>query len=192
MKNKLFAAVATCLVILAGAAGAEESAAPIPITVDAVAQARFGVTIATLKGAATPSEVATTARVLDPSSLLQLDRDLTVAAASFGASRTEVLRIRKLYSEERSASYRDVQAANVQAEADLQGVHAAHRKLALQWGNGVADMQAHRRADVLNDLTNAHAELARVEIPAGMPIPRLDSTLEVRGDSPAAVFPGWF
>jgi hypothetical protein len=207
MKNKMLAALATCLVSLTGVVAAEQSteattatpaadtpvampAGPKAIAVDASAQARFGVTLAALKGVAAPTDAETTARVLDPASLLQLDGVLATAAASFTASRTEVLRVRKAYSEDRTASYRDVQAANAQAGADLERVNAARRELALRWGGGVADMQAHRRAELLNDLANAHAELVRVEIPSSTPIPRAGSNLMVRGSSAAEVFSG--
>jgi hypothetical protein len=203
MKAMMFAALTACLVITTGAVGAEDSddeaastpatgtpAVPKTITVDAVAQARFGVTLATLKGAAAPTDAASTARVLDPSRLLQLDSELAAAAASFTASRTEAQRTRKLYSEDRTASARAVEAASAQAEADLQRVNAAHRQLALEWGGGVANMQAHQRADLLNELANAHAELVRVEVPEGAPIPRAGSTLQVRGNSAAEVFSG--
>jgi hypothetical protein len=207
MKNKMLAALATCLVSMTGVVAAEQSteattatpaadtpaampAGPKAIAVDAAAQARFGVTLAALKGVAAPTDAETTARVLDPASLLQLDGVLATAAASFTASRTEVLRVRKAYSEDRTASYRDVQAANAQAGADLERVNAARRELALRWGGGVADMQAHRRAELLNDLANAHAELVRVEIPTSTPIPRAGSNLTVRGSSAAEVFSG--
>lgn len=191
----MFAALTACLVITAGGVAAEESdegsaAGPKAITVDPAAQARFGVTLATLKGAAAPIDAASTARVLDPSGLLQLDSELAAAAASFAASRTEAQRLRKLYSEDRTASARAVEAASAQSEADLQRVNTAHRQLALEWGGGVANMQAHQRADLLNELANSHAELVRVEVPEGVPIPRAGSTLQVRGNSAAEVFSG--
>ena len=191
----MFAALTASLVITTGAVAAEESdegsaAGPKAITVDAAAQARFGVTLATLKGAAAPTDAASTARVLDPSGLLQLDSELAAAAASFAASRTEAQRLRKLYSEDRTASARAVEAASAQSEADLQRVNTAHRQLALEWGGGVANMQAHQRADLLNELANSHAELVRVEVPEGVPIPRAGSTLQVRGNSAAEVFSG--
>jgi hypothetical protein len=219
MKKKMLAALATCLVSMTDVVAAEQSteattappgvsspagvappaaavpATPIPtgpktIVVDAGAQARFGLTFATLKGMAAPTDAATTARVLDPASLLQLDGVLATAAAGFTASRTEALRVRKAYSEDRIGTYRDVQAANAQAGAELERVNAARRELALRWGGGVADMQAHRRAELMADLTNAHAELVRVEIPAGMPIPRAGSNLTVHGSSAGEVFSG--
>ena len=195
MKAMMIAALTACLVITTGAVAAEESdegpaAGPKAIAVDAAAQARFGVTLATLKGAAAPIDAASTARVLDPSGLLQLDSELAAAAASFAASRTEAQRLRKLYSEDRTASARAVEAASAQSEADLQRVNTAHRQLALEWGGGVANMQAHQRADLLNELANSHAELVRVEVPEGVPIPRAGSTLQVRGNSAAEVFSG--
>jgi hypothetical protein len=189
----MFAALATCLVITAGAVAAEESdegAGPKVITVDAAAQARFGVMIAVLKGAAAPTGSTTTARVLDPSALLQADSELAAAAASFAASRAEVQRTQKLYSEDRTVSRRAVEAANVQAQADLQKVNAARRQLAMEWGGGVADLQAHRRAELIDALSHTRAELVRVEVPAGTPVPRASSTIEVRGSSASDVYSG--
>jgi hypothetical protein len=193
MKATLFAAIATCLVVTTGAVAADESdegGGPKSIAVDAVAQTRFGVMIAVLKGAAAPTGTASTGRVLDPSTLLQADSELTAAAASFAASRAEVDRTQKLYSEDRTVSRRAVEAAHAQAQADLQKVNAARRQLALEWGGGVADLQAHRRAELIDDLSHARAELVRVEVPAGTPMPRAGSTLEVRGNTPADVFAG--
>jgi hypothetical protein len=205
---RLVAAVVTCVVVTAGARAAGEpaqgaeaaepadaaeapkAAGPKAITVDAVAQARFGVTVSTLKGVAAPTGAATTARVLDPGPLLRLDSDLAAAAAGFAASRAEALRARKLFSQDRTVSARVVEAATAQEQADLQRVNAAHRELALQWGGGVADLQAHRRAELLDELSGAKAELVRVEIPTESPIPRAGSSIEVRGNSAAEVSHG--
>lgn len=190
---RLVTSVAACLVVTTGALAADEpaeAAGPKAITVDAVAQARFGVTVATLKGVAAPSGTSTTARVLDPGSLLKLDSELAAAAAGFAASRAEALRARKLFSEDRTVSARVVEAASAQEQADLQRVNAAHRELALEWGGGVADLQAHRRAELLDELAGAKAELVRVEIPTGSPIPRAGTSIEVRGNSASEVFAG--
>ena len=202
MKATMLAALATCLAIT-GAGAVEEfeegtagmpatgtPAGPKTITVDVASQARFGVAIAILKGAAAPTGILTTARVLDPGTLLKLDGELATAAASFAASRDEALRTRKLFAEDRTVSARAVQAASAQEEADLQRVNAAHRELALEWGGGVANLQAHRRSDLLNEVANAKAELVRVEIPTGAPIPHAGSSIEVRGNSAAEVFSG--
>jgi hypothetical protein len=190
---RLATSVATCLVVTTGVLAADEpaeAAGPKAITVDAVAQARFGVSVATLKGVAAPTGTPTTARVLDPGPLLKLDSELAAAAAGFAASRAEAMRTRKLFSEDRTVSARVVEAASAQEQADLQRVNAAHRELALEWGGGVADLQAHRRAELLDELAGAKVELVRVEIPTGSPIPRSGTSIEVRGNSAAEVFAG--
>jgi hypothetical protein len=190
---RLATSVATCLVVTTGALAADEPAeatGPKAITVDALAQARFGVSVATLKGVAAPTGTPSTARVLDPGPLLKLDSELAAAAAGFAASRAEALRARKLFSEDRTVSARVVEAASAQEQADLQRVNAAHRELALEWGGGVANLQAHRRAELLDGLAGAKAELVRVEIPTGSPIPRAGTSIEVRGNSASEVFAG--
>jgi hypothetical protein len=194
MKALLFAVlVIYSLVALAAPAGTDEPDAgggPKTISVDAAAQARFGIMIATLQGATAPNGLTTSARVLDPGSLLQLDSELAAAAASFAASRAEALRMRRLFSEDRTVSARAVEAASAQEQTDLQRVNAARRQLALEWGGGLADLTARRRADLLNDLARSRAELVRVEIPTGVSIPRAGSSIEVRGSSESAVFSG--
>src|SRR5947209_4928983 len=98
---RMIASVVTCLVVTTVALAedqAADAAGPKAITVDASAQARFGVSIATLKGVAAPTGTETTARVLDPGPLLKLDSELAASAAAFAASRAEALRTRKLFS----------------------------------------------------------------------------------------------
>jgi hypothetical protein len=178
---------------LAGVAAADppnEAVSPKTITVEPAAQMRYGVLVTTLTAASAPKGVPTTARVLDPGQLLQLDSELSAAAATFSASRAEALRTRKLYTEDRTASARAVEAANAQEQADLQKVNAARRRLALEWGGGIADLTAHHRSELLNDLAHGHAALARVEIPAGLAVPGVGVGVELRGSSEAEVFAG--
>jgi hypothetical protein len=169
------------------AAGATEKEGPKAITVDAAAQTRFGIAITTLKSAAAPTGSATTARVLDPGSLLQLDSELSAASASLVASRAEAERTRKLFAQDRTASARAVEAANAQEQADVQRVTAAQRRLALEWGRGLAELPNNRRAALLNDLAHARAELIRVELPANTPVPKPGSTVDVHGASESAL-----
>jgi hypothetical protein len=173
-----------------GAQGAGREEGPKAISVDAGEQARFGIAITTLKAVAAPSGSATTARVLDPGSLLQLDSELAAASASLAASRAEAGRTRKLFAQDRTASARAVEAANAQEQADLQRVSATQRRLALEWGGGLADLPANRRATLLNDLARARAELIRVEMPAGAPVPRPGSAIKVRGNADSAELSG--
>jgi len=151
---------------------------------------RFGVAVSTLQSAPAPSGDSTSARVVDPTSLLQLDSELASAAATFAASRAEAARTRKLFAEDRTASARAVEAASAQAQADLQRVNAARRQLAVEWGGGMADLPAHIRAQLLNELAAGKAELVRVELPAGAPTPATRATITIRGNSESEVFGG--
>ena len=193
MRATLFAAI-TFLAALAGGAWAaeepDEGPAPKAITVDAGAQSRFGVSVESLAVAVAPSGTTTAAHVLDPSTLVQLDKDLAAASAGFTASRDEALRTKKAYSEDHTASYRDVQAANAQVQAALQRVNAARRQLAMEWGGGIADLQAHSRAELLNDISGSRVELVRVEIPAGVATPKVGAAVPIRGYSEADTFAG--
>jgi hypothetical protein len=168
----------------AGGAGAR------PITVEPAAQMRFGVLVTTLRAATAPTGVSTTARVLDPTRLLQLDSELASAAATFSASRAEAIRVHKLYAEDRTASARAVEAARAQEQSDLQRVNAARRQLALEWGGGIADLTAHNRSELLNALASGKSELARVEIPVGIQTPPVGTGIELRGSSESEVFSG--
>ena len=193
MYRMMFVAFVACATVVTGvAAGADEPnevAAPKAITLEPAAQMRFGVLVTTLRAATAPSGVSTTARVLDPSRLLQLDSELASSAATFTASKAEALRLRKLYSEDRTASLRAVEMASAQEQADLQRVNAARRQLALEWGGGIAGLTAHNRSALLNELAGGRALLARVEVPAGMPLPGVGTSVELRGNSESEVFP---
>jgi hypothetical protein len=187
-------ALAACALIetvtRAAADEPDQLAGPKAIMVDADAQARFGLAIATLKSTGAPNGVATSARVLDPGPLVQMDSQLAAAAATFSASRAEALRTRKLFEEDRTASKRAVVVATAEEQADLQRLNAARRQLALEWGSGLADLPAHRRAELLDDLTHDRAELVRVEIPAGVPEPAVRSSIPIHGSADTEVVGG--
>ena len=192
MKTTLFAVIAS-LTVLTGARAADEplgGAPPKIITVDALTQSRFGVSVVSLAAAALPSIAPATGRVLDPSTLRQLDKDLATASAGFTAARDTEAQVKKAYSEDRTASHRDVQAAHEQEVMALQKVNAARRQLAMEWGGGIADLQAHSRAELLSDISGSNVELVRVELPAGLATPRVGATLQIHGYSEADTFAG--
>jgi len=159
--------------------------------VDPSAQLRFGVSIVTLKAATAPSGMPTTAHVLDPARLVQLDSDLAIASASFSASLTETVRLKKEYSEERTTANRAaIATSSRQEQTDLQKVNEARRNLAMEWGGGVADLTARKRSELLTELSGGHAALARVDIPAGALTPSPGTAIEMRGASEAELFSG--
>src|SRR5581483_6265032 len=104
MKGAALAVLTTCVLIASGGLTRAAEPAPKPITVDAAAQIRFGLSVTALKRGPPPGGAATTARVLDPSTLLQLDSELASAAGTFAASRAEAARTRKLFEQDRTAS----------------------------------------------------------------------------------------
>ena len=173
----------------AGGAGHAQGsdAPPRPITVSAAEQARLGVLTQALTAAPAPAGLASTARVLDPGPLIQLDADLAAASASLAASRAEAGRTRKLYAQDRTASARALEAAEAQAQADLQRVNGAQRRLLLEWGDGVARLAARRRAALLNDLAHVRSELVRVELPPEAPAPPAGAVIRLQSSAAATV-----
>lgn len=192
MRATLFATL-TGLLALTGAWATEEpleGQPPKTISMDAATQSRFGITVVSLATAALPNVTPTSGRVLDPGTLLQLDKDLAGASAAFTAARDSAAQVKKAYSEDHTASRRDVQAAHEQELMALQKVNATRRQLAMQWGGGIADLQAHSRAELLNDISGARVELVRVELPAGLATPKVGATLPIHGYSEADTFAG--
>ena len=174
-----------------GAGGADYAhgggAPPPPITLSAAEQARLGVQTQILSAAPAPQGHASTARVLDPGPLIQLDADLAAASASLAASRAEASRTRQLYAQDRTASARALEMAEAQAQADLQRVNGAQRRLLLEWGEGVARLPARRRAALLNDLAHVRSELVRIELPAEAPVPPAGAVVRLRGSAAATM-----
>jgi hypothetical protein len=180
--------LAVVLVLAAGARAAEEPA-PKPVTVSTEQQARLGVRTQKLAPADAPAGLLSTARVLDPAPLIQLDSDLAAAVSSLTASRAEAARTRRLYGEDRTASAHAVESADAQAQADEQRVSAAGRRLLLEWGSGVAALPAARRTALLNDLAHVRAELVRVELPADAAVPGTGAIVRLQPGGAAEALP---
>jgi hypothetical protein len=164
----------------AHAEATESEGPPKAITVDAAGQARLGIAMTRLTETPAPSGTATTARVLDPGPLLALDGDLAAAGASLNASQAESERTRQLFNENRTASAHAVETAASQAQADRQRVESTRRRIALEWGEGIASLAPDKRTALLNDLAQVRAELIRVELPVAVAVPKNASSVPVR------------
>src|SRR2546430_1732557 len=162
-------------------------APPPPVTLSAAEQARLGVQTQALTAAPAPQGLASTARVLDPGPLIQLDADLAAASASLAASRAEASRTRRLYTEDRTASARALEMAEAQAQAALHRVSGAQRRLLLEWGEGVARLPQRRRAALLNDLAHVRSELVRIELPPEAPVPPAGAVVGLHRPAAATV-----
>jgi hypothetical protein len=160
--------------------------APHEVTLAAAEQTRLGVVVGTLAVTAAPAGTLTTARVLDPGPLLALHSELSAALASLAASRAEAERTRKLFAEDRTASERAVEAAAAQAMADQERVDSGRRRIALEWGDGIANLSTAQRSALLNEVAAARAGLVRVELPVGADAPPARATIDVQlgADSP--------
>jgi len=179
--------LALTLQALTAAHAAEGGGAARPITVSADEQTRLGVITETLAAAPAPAGATTSARVLDPGPLIQLDGELSAASASLAASRAEAARTRTLYGEDRTASAHALEAAQAQAQADQQHVNGLERRLLLEWGDGVARLRAGRRAALMNDLAHVRSELVRVELPAQVPMPAGGTSISLQSSPEAPV-----
>jgi hypothetical protein len=179
------ALAATLAAAQAGAdqpAGGKASAPTVQLAAEE--QGRLGVATEVLAAATAPTGIASSARVLDPAPLIQLDGELSAAAASAAASQAEAARTRKLYTEDRTASAHALETAEAQAAADVQHLQGAQRRLLIEWGDGVAGLSGARRAELLNDLAHVRAELVRVELPPGVAAPARGSVVELLGSEP--------
>lgn len=185
MRASVGALLAVTIGVSAAGYAQTGNAQPQPITVSAGEQARLGVLTQSLTAAPAPAGSATTARVLDPGPLIQLDADLTAASASLAASRAEASRTRKLYAQDRTASARAVETADAQAQADLQRVNSARRRLLLEWGDAVAGLAAKRRAALMSDLAHVRSELVRVELPPEAPVPGAGALIRLQSGAAA-------
>ncbi len=187
--RRALAALALTLALGSGCP-AQTGGAAVPFKVSVADQARLGVVTHSLTAAAAPAGVTTTARVLDPGPLIQLDGELSAAEASLAAARAEAERTRRLYQEDRTASARALETADAQAQAEQQRANGARRRLLLEWGEGIAGLPEARRAALLNDLAHVRSELVRIELPADGAAPPAGATVRIQSAAAGALLEG--
>lgn len=149
------AALGACFVLGPGPAGS--------IVLTPYVQKRLGVATTPLAPARRAAEVDAFAKVLDPEPLVQLDSDLATAEAAAVASRAEARRAAALRGEVGGVSTKDLETATAQARADALKVDMLRRRLALEWGPGVARMSDADRGRLTRALTAGSAALVHVD-----------------------------
>ena len=180
MKPRLSLAVFALCAALAGAAGATE--------LDAAAQSRLGLRLATLAESELPLTTRAVADVLDPAPLAKAVGEVAVAQAAADASRAEAARTRTLLAAQGNASRKALEAAQAQAVADQARLREARVALRSAWGGGLDDMDGARRERLIDALVAGRQVLLKAE-----PLGRLDAvraaTLQVPhgADLPAQV-----
>jgi hypothetical protein len=134
------------------------------VKMDDDTQGDIGIGVANPEGAKLTPELKGYGRVQDPSPLIAAVNDLAVARAAYVASSNEYDRAKNLAAQG-NASTRVLQNAEAAAQRDALAVRSARDKLALSWGDGLAE-----RGDLavlLQSLTSREAALVRIDLPAG-------------------------
>ncbi len=139
------------------------------IAMDAALQKRLGVATSRLAAATAPSLASGYARALDLAPLAAINGDIAVARAAAAASAADAARLVALAAQDQSASTRAVQVARAQAAADAARTEQARRRVALEFGPGLAVLGDAARARLIADAANGQAALLRIDIPGAAP-----------------------
>lgn len=132
--------------IAAGSASATE--------LDADVQARLGLSLAELHAVSAPVALPAAAEVLDPSTLAKAADDIAAAQAAADASGAEARRVQALFEADGNMSRKALEAARAQATTDQAKLRQARAQLRMDWGAGVAALDAgalRARVDALLD-----------------------------------------
>jgi hypothetical protein len=163
--RRLFALAAFALLV--PAAGATD--------LDAAAQSRLGMRLATLAAGELPPATHAVADVLDPVPLAKAVDDLVAAQAAADASRAEAARTQALLAANGNASRKALEAAQAQAVADATRLREAQVTLRTSWGDDLADMDSRQRDRLVGALVKGNTVLLRAE-----PLGRPDAQLKIR------------
>jgi hypothetical protein len=138
-----------------------------PVKLPAEIQRKLGLATQPLVAASRTATVTGFARVLDPGPLAQLDADIEAAAVAAQASAAEAERTRSLHADGQTVSTKALEAAEAQARTDAARLAALRRRVALEWGEGLARLSERQRAALVEDLAAGRAALLRIDTPSG-------------------------
>ena len=157
----------------APAVDASVAAAPpveSPLSMDAATRTRLGIAVQRLPMASAPRVTSGFARALDIGPLAAIDSEIRTARAAAAASAADAARLRDLANEDQSASVRSVQVAAAQAAADRVRVDLATRRIALEFGAGLARLGDAARLGLIDDVAAGRAALLRIDMPGADPV----------------------
>lgn len=143
------------------------AAAPLaePLKMDATTRARLGISITPLTAASLAAVTAGFARALDIGPLAAIDGEIRTARAAAAASAADAARLKDLAAQDQSASARSVQLAVAQATVDRVRVDLALRRVALEFGPGLARLGDAARMALISDVAAGRAALLRIDVP---------------------------
>jgi hypothetical protein len=138
-----------------------------PVKLPAETQAKLGLKSEPLKAQTSAANLSGFVKVLDPGPLAQLDSDIDAADAAAQASQAEFQRSETLNKDGQTVAAKQVEAARAQARADATKLALLRRRVALEWGDGIARMSDRQRAQLLADVAAGRAALVRIDTPSG-------------------------
>ena len=145
----------------------EQTVEADPLALDAGQKARLGIKTGTLAAAQDAAGLAAFARALDVGPLAAIDSEILTARAAAATSAADAARLADLARQDQSASARSVQVAAAQATADRLRVALAERRVALEFGPGLARMGTAGRGILIADVAARNAALLRIDVPGG-------------------------
>ncbi|MDB6110095.1 MAG: hypothetical protein JWR69_1845 [Pedosphaera sp.] len=160
----------------------------VVINIDDEMQGNIGLQVAIPAAAQLSPEFKGYGRVLDPASLTALMTELASAQAAYNASSNELARLNTL-AQQGNAPRRALETAEATAMRDQLAVRSAKDRLALIWGQAVADQKD--LSAFTESLISHNAALIRIDLPAGddpKSLPTGARVLTMSGDSAETEF----
>lgn len=155
---------ATSALICAAATAAEGE-----VTMSTADQARMGVVVSRVAVVERADRQAGYGRVLDAAPLVALDAELAALDATAGASMADAARSESLFRAGENASRRQWESAQANARADAARLYAARQRVALEWGESIAALNAAQRTNLIARLVQGGASLLRASAPGFAP-----------------------
>jgi len=171
---------AAAFVLLSTALDAQQAANLVQV--DAATRQRLGIETAMPSARNLRSTIESPARVLDPTPLAELDAALAELAAGLATDRAEAERTARLFAEDTNVSARARDEAAARLAGDEARDAALRRRLALEWGPGLAALDDSTRARLLTAVARGERALVRVELARGVPASPREIELAPVGD----------
>ena len=149
------------------------------VKLDAETQQRLGLAVEPLAGTAGRTQVAAFGRVVDPTPLAAVESDLATAESALISSKSEAERLGSLFKSGENIARKNLETAHAQFRADEIRVQALRRRLALEWGESVAKLNAEALHALLDSLVGGRVAIVRVDVLPGDTLTRDPSAARV-------------
>ncbi len=157
----------------------EHEAEPGVVKLTAKFRERAGLELAELAPATLKPEVVAFSRVLDPAPLAALDDEISAAEAATAASRAASSRAQTLFQSGENVARKQVELADSQLRSEEIKLTAVRRRLAMEWGEAVAGLEATERHELIARLIDGRAALVRADLAAGVHLAERPKTARV-------------